>query len=53
MARIFHPLLIMLAGSTKKELTRQVQYLKEENKILRSKLPRRITVTPVVDSSSI
>lgn len=36
----------MLAGCTEKELARQVQYLKEENKILRSKLPRRITVTP-------
>ena len=36
----------MLAGCTEKELARQVQYLKEENKILRAKLPRRITVTP-------
>jgi len=46
MAKIFHPLLMMLAGCTEKELARQVQYLKEENRILRSKLPKRITVTP-------
>jgi len=46
MAKIFHPLLMMLASSTEKELARLVQYLKEENRILRSKLPKRITVTP-------
>ncbi len=45
MSKIFHPLLIMLAGCTEKELARQVQYLTEENRILRAKLPKRITVT--------
>jgi len=46
MARIFHPLFLLLASSTEKELARQNQYLKEENRTLRAKLPKRITVTP-------
>ena len=46
MSRIFHPLLYMLACATRQELARQVQYLKEENRVLRAKLPKRITVTP-------
>lgn len=45
MRRILQPLLLLLAGSTDKELARQVQFLKVENQILRSKLPKRITVT--------
>lgn len=45
MARIFHPLLLILANATHRELAAQVQYLKAENEILRSKLPDRITVT--------
>ena len=47
MARFFHPLISMLVSMTRNDLARQVRYLKEENKILRSKLPRIITVTPV------
>jgi putative transposase len=39
-------LLLLLAGATEKELAAQVQFLKEENAILRGKLPARITVTP-------
>jgi putative transposase len=46
MASIFHSLLLVIAGSTQKELARQVRYLKVENEILRSKLPARISVTP-------
>ena len=46
MARLLHPLFSLLACVTKPELARQVQYLKAENEILRSKLPKRITVTP-------
>ncbi len=46
MARIFHPLLMMLAGCEEKGLARQIQYLKEEHRILRSKLPKRITIMP-------
>jgi len=36
---------LLLAGATEKQLIRQVEYLKAENQILRSKLPTRITVT--------
>ncbi|MFN0054655.1 MAG: hypothetical protein ACKV0T_20985, partial [Planctomycetales bacterium] len=46
MRRIFHPLLQLLAYATRQELARQVQYLKTENQILRSKLPARITIKP-------
>jgi putative transposase len=35
----------MLAHATDRELARQIQYLKAENRILRDKLPKRITVT--------
>ena len=42
----FDPLLMILASATDKELARMVEYLKEENRILRSKLPKRIDVTP-------
>src|SRR5688572_24955519 len=46
MTNIFQSLLLVIAGATQKELARQVKYLKVENEILRSKLPKRITVTP-------
>ncbi len=39
-------LLLLIAGATQKELARQVQFLKIENQILRTKLPGRIPVTP-------
>jgi putative transposase len=39
-------LLLVIAGATQKELARQVKYLKVENQILRSRLPKRIMVTP-------
>ena len=45
MSKFLHPLLMMIASATEKELAGHVQYLKEENRILRSKLPKRITVT--------
>ncbi|MEX2373762.1 MAG: hypothetical protein WD800_08160 [Dehalococcoidia bacterium] len=35
----------MIAHATHRELAAQVQYLKVENVVLRSKLPKRITVT--------
>lgn len=44
MKNIYHRLLLF-AGSTQKELTSQIRYLKIENQILRSKLPRRVQVT--------
>ncbi len=46
MTSVFHSLLLALASATHKELARQVKYLKVENEILRSKLPKRITITP-------
>lgn len=44
MANIVHPLLTLLASLTRQELAQQIRYLKAENEILRSKLPRRITL---------
>ena len=46
MARLLHPLLLLLARATENELVRYIEYLKGENRILRSKLPKRIAVTP-------
>ena len=46
MTNIFQSLLLVIAGATQKELARQVKYLKVENQILRSRLPKRIMVTP-------
>jgi hypothetical protein len=46
MSTILYPLLAMLACSTRQELARQVAYLKEENRILRSRLTQLIMTTP-------
>ena len=45
MARIIHPLLSLLASATRQELARQVAYLKEENRLLRARLPKKIVAT--------
>ncbi len=45
MARILHPLLLLVARATDKELVRMIEYLKTENRILRSKLPKRVSIT--------
>jgi putative transposase len=45
MPRILDKLWLLLAAATDSELTRMVEYLKEENRILRSKLPERVSVT--------
>jgi putative transposase len=45
MVNVFQSLLLVIAGATEKELARQVKYLKMENEVLRSKLPKRITIT--------
>ena len=42
MARIFHPLLALIASGTDCELAKYVQFLNEENKILRSRIPGEI-----------
>jgi putative transposase len=39
-------LLILLAHATDRELARQVQYLKNENRVLRARLPEKINTTP-------
>ena len=44
-SRILHPLLSLLSSVTRQELARQVAYLKEENRVLRERLPKRITTT--------
>ncbi len=46
MIRLAQKLLLYLAAASDRELARQVQYLREENRILRGKLPKRVTVTP-------
>jgi len=45
MAAIIHPLLTLRASLTRQELACQVTYLRAENRILRSKLPERITLS--------
>jgi putative transposase len=45
MTRFLHPLLLLLVRATESELVRMIEYLKAENRILRSKLPKRIKVT--------
>ena len=42
---IYTSLMLVIAGSTSKELARQVSYLKAENQILRSRLPGRLILT--------
>ena len=46
MSKLLHSLFVLLATATDRELARSVQYLREENRILRARLPRRIVVTP-------
>ena len=45
MSKIFHPLLALIASATDKELAKYVEYLKHENKILRSRLPKQVHTT--------
>ena len=46
-AKLFHPFLALIASATDRELAKYVQYLKEENKILRARVPgKQIHTTP-------
>jgi putative transposase len=45
MTRLLQPLWLLLATATDSRLRQMIEYLQEENKILRAKLPKRITVT--------
>ena len=46
MKNIYQSLLLLIAGSTEQELARHVRYLKVENEILRSKLGKRVYISP-------
>jgi putative transposase len=43
--KLFHPLLALIASSTNNELAKYVEYLKQENKILRARLPKQVHTT--------
>jgi len=45
MKNVYQSLLLLIAGATQKELAEHVRYLKVENEILRSKLPKRVDIT--------
>lgn len=45
MAAMIHPLLTLLASLPRQDMAQQVTYLRAENRILRSKLPDRITLS--------
>ncbi len=44
-SKLFHPLLHLIASATDNELAKYVEYLKQENKILRKRLPKQIHTT--------
>ena len=44
--KIWHPLLALIASATDKELARYVEFLKEENKILRARIPGQVHTKP-------
>ena len=46
MAKIFHPLLALIASGTDRELAKYVEFLKEENKILRARIPGQVHTKP-------
>ncbi len=46
MTAIFHPLLALIASVTDRELARYVEFLKEENKILRARIPGQVHTKP-------
>jgi len=46
MTQLFHPLLALIASATNNELAKYVEYLKEENKILRARIPGQIHTKP-------
>lgn len=45
MANLFHRFVEVLAGSTNQELRRQIQFLKAENQLLKSRVRGRIRTT--------
>ena len=45
-AKIFHPLLALIASASTNELARYVEFLKEEYKILRARVPGQVHTRP-------
>lgn len=45
MKNLYHNLLLLIAGSTQKQLAAQIQYLKAENEVLRARLPGQVKTT--------
>jgi hypothetical protein len=45
MPQLLRPLWFILASLSARKLSRMIEYFKEENRMLRSRLPRNITVT--------
>lgn len=45
MNRVYHPLLALIASATDRELSKYIEYLKHENKILRARLPKQVHTT--------
>lgn len=46
MAKLFHPLLTLIASATDRELAKYVQFLKEENNFVRSRLGGEVHTRP-------
>ena len=40
MSKLFHPLLTLIATVTDRQLAHHLEYLKEENRILRERIPK-------------
>jgi putative transposase len=45
MPRLLEPLWLILLSYAEKQLAQMIEYLREENRILRGKLPKRVTLT--------
>ena len=45
MPRLLQPLWLVILNFSENQLAQIIEYLREENKILRGKLPKRITLT--------
>jgi len=46
MRNLYHSLLLIIAGTTQKQLVQQVRYLSLENEMMRSRLPKRVRLNP-------
>jgi len=46
MTKIFHPLLALIVSATDRELAKYVQFLKEANTILRSRVKGQVHTKP-------